>query len=670
MTQQKSKRIQGLFAVIIIFHHLSQMVSATWLPDSIRRPGLEFFVPVGYLMVSFFFFCSGYGLTKSMRSKEDYFDGFFVRRLNRVLFVTIIVDIAYIVLRIYKGILAFPPNPFSWYVYTLIILYTGFFIAYRKKTKASFAIMCGIVILYCAACHVLALGNWWFNSVPAFLAGIFIAERENEKSDIKRIVISAVIFAAAFFMGENIKTLAVSAHYVNYGVINGAVVLFQMLASIAFPLLCYYISFKTPGEDKGGKALFIIRKILSFLGGFTLEIYLVHGIFVNVFGPYFISGDVKSYYYIKNIPLYVLLVIVITLPLAFGIKKLFDVLEENYESLKVLNRFMKDLKKIVIVVLVIAVVATAGLGFRHSSDAKEARKQAEEYKDSNITMVDSAGEQIAVYTAGEGRNTAVLVSSGFIPGSTINLRPLADKLAEDYRVVIIDLPGTGFSPYKGNEPTADHYADVIKGTLDALGIQDNIILMPHYFAGVYCYKYISKYPQGLSGAVFINSIPVEIAPRLTDGTAKTKEEYEWTMSRALRSGRIMDRFKVMAGFADFDLVFFEDLFAGTDVKKYVPAMKEFVRENSMNEAHCAEVVKLYANCEEQKGFTLPDNIPVLFLMSSDIKYDDPYRIDWTKCYERMITNKERQTVTVIDNPYTIYRETKTVKKLIDGITGI
>ena len=105
MTQQKSKRIQGLFAVIIIFHHLSQMVSASWLPDSIRRPGLEFFVPVGYLMVSFFFFCSGYGLTKSLKTKDDYFDGFFVRRLNRVLFVTIIVDIAYIVLRIYKGIL-------------------------------------------------------------------------------------------------------------------------------------------------------------------------------------------------------------------------------------------------------------------------------------------------------------------------------------------------------------------------------------------------------------------------------------------------------------------------------------------------------------------------------------------------------------------------------------
>ena len=100
MTQQKTKRIQGLFAVLIIFHHLSQMVSAPWLPDSIRRPGLELFVPVGYLLVAFFFFSSGYGLTKSMRSKEDYFDEFFVRRLNRVLFVSIAVDIVYIVLRI------------------------------------------------------------------------------------------------------------------------------------------------------------------------------------------------------------------------------------------------------------------------------------------------------------------------------------------------------------------------------------------------------------------------------------------------------------------------------------------------------------------------------------------------------------------------------------------
>ena len=177
MTGLKSKRVQGLFAVLIVFHHLSQMVSASWLPDQYRQPGLEVFVPIGYLLVGFFFFCSGYGLTKSMRTKEYYFDEFFVRRLNRILFAAIFVDIFYVILRVYKDNMTFPLNPYSWYVFTIIILYTGFFLAYRKETKASFAIMYAWVLAYCVLGYVLALGNWWINSCPAFLVGIFMARR-------------------------------------------------------------------------------------------------------------------------------------------------------------------------------------------------------------------------------------------------------------------------------------------------------------------------------------------------------------------------------------------------------------------------------------------------------------------------------------------------------------
>lgn len=669
MTQQKTKRIQGLFAVLIIFHHLSQMVSAPWLPDSVRRPGLELFVPVGYLLVAFFFFSSGYGLAKSMRSKEDYFDEFFVRRLNRVLFVSIAVDIVYIVLRIYKQNLALPPNPFSWYVYTLIVLYAGFFLAYRKKTKASFAVMCLVVLIYCVVCYLLAFGNWWINSVPAFLIGIFMAGRKEERSDVKRIILSAAVFALMFFAGENIKNFAVSNGFSNYGVINSAVVFLQMISSAAFSLLCYYISFKTPSEDSGNTVLVILRKVLSFLGGITLEIYLIHGIFVNSFGPYFISNNVKPYYYIKNIPLYVLVVVALSIPLAFGLKKLFDVLSENYPALTVLNKFMSDLKRNLLILIALAVLVTVCFGIKHGRDASEARKQAEEYKNANITMVEADGEKIAVYKAGTGKETMVLISSGSFAGSTLNLRPLADKLAEDYSVVIIDLPGSGFSPYAGKELTADHYADVIKGTLDSLGIKDDIVLVPHYYAGLYCYRYISKYPEGLKGAVFIDSVPVEIGPRLAGSAVTSAEEYEWNASRSLRSEKLVKDFMVRTGYAEFELVFFDELFGGSDVKKYVPAMKYFILEGYMNEAGCKEIIKAYANCRDLKDFTLPADVPAVFLISSDNRYDNPYGINWTNCYKRMITNEKDQTIVTIDNSYVMYYSPKEIKRLTDAFMG-
>ncbi len=135
-----------------MFHHMGQMVSAPWVADSVRQPGLEVFVPIGYLLVSFFFFCSGYGLIKSLRTKEYYFVDFFVHRLNRILFVTIVTGFVYFLLRVYKNVVSFPLNPFSWYVFTIAILYVGFFLAYRKEGRASFPVMCAWVLAYSVIC--------------------------------------------------------------------------------------------------------------------------------------------------------------------------------------------------------------------------------------------------------------------------------------------------------------------------------------------------------------------------------------------------------------------------------------------------------------------------------------------------------------------------------------
>ena len=127
MSVKRSKRILGLFAVLIMMHHLGQKTSAFWVPATVRQHGLEVFVPIGYLLVSFFFFCSGYGLTKSMRAKEDYFKGFLVKRLNRILFTFLVTEIVWLFARISKEAVWLSLNPYSWFIYTIIILYVGFF---------------------------------------------------------------------------------------------------------------------------------------------------------------------------------------------------------------------------------------------------------------------------------------------------------------------------------------------------------------------------------------------------------------------------------------------------------------------------------------------------------------------------------------------------------------
>ena len=66
------------------------------------------------------------------------------------------------------------------------------------------------------------------------------------------------------------------------------------------------------------------NKLLEILGGLTLEIYLIHGIFVELFG-YDFCEIVPSITYIRNVGLYVLVVLACTVAGTF----LFHLLYKN-----------------------------------------------------------------------------------------------------------------------------------------------------------------------------------------------------------------------------------------------------------------------------------------------------------------------------------------------------
>jgi membrane-bound acyltransferase YfiQ involved in biofilm formation len=178
MSKKTSKRILGLFAILIMMHHLAQKTSAFWIPDVYRQPGLGAFVPIGYPVVSFFFFCSGYGLIKQLRKKEDYMNGFLIRRLNRLLLVFVLTQIIFLLVRFAFEAVDLPLNPYSWFVYTILILYVGFFLIYRKNRRTDLLFMALWILGYSVVCHILVTGNWWINTAPVFLLGIYAADHE------------------------------------------------------------------------------------------------------------------------------------------------------------------------------------------------------------------------------------------------------------------------------------------------------------------------------------------------------------------------------------------------------------------------------------------------------------------------------------------------------------
>ncbi|MBQ8633290.1 MAG: acyltransferase family protein, partial [Lachnospiraceae bacterium] len=95
----------------------------------------------------------------------------------------------------------------------------------------------------------------------------------------------------------------------------------QMLASCAFVFFVFMLGMKMK----------IGNKVLNFMGTITLEFYLIHGLFVELFGFNFVDAR-PAIHYIKNVALYVLVVLVLGLISAILLQKLHNLILGKYKK--------------------------------------------------------------------------------------------------------------------------------------------------------------------------------------------------------------------------------------------------------------------------------------------------------------------------------------------------
>ena len=89
----------------------------------------------------------------------------------------------------------------------------------------------------------------------------------------------------------------------------------QMLASCSFVFFVFI----------AGMKIKIGNRFLAFMGGLTLEFYLIHGLFIELFGFNFIDVA-KSIYYIKNVALFTAVVFILGLLSAVLLQKFHNLL--------------------------------------------------------------------------------------------------------------------------------------------------------------------------------------------------------------------------------------------------------------------------------------------------------------------------------------------------------
>lgn len=270
-SSEQCTAVKGLFAMTIVFHHLA---IAT---DSGRI--IPLFTHVGYLAVALFFFISGYGMMKKTMSDEHYLDGFVLKRVNKIVIPYAVViciywlaslptDNAYsakdVALSLING---YPIAENSWYIIVCLFMYAVFWLAAKvSKRKPAIIVLCEVIfcILWIPLAKQLNYGQWWYISNFALPIGMLWAMYEGR---ILALLSCAKKYAVTVILAFLLVVISFALTYfgdssIYYTVSSTAFVTF-------FAIVCMKLRLGNPA--------------LSFLGKISMEIYLIHGLFISMF---------------------------------------------------------------------------------------------------------------------------------------------------------------------------------------------------------------------------------------------------------------------------------------------------------------------------------------------------------------------------------------------------
>ncbi len=261
---------KGALALLIVYHHVAQRVYM----------GLAFGVlmRIGGMLVSMFFFYSGYGLMKSYLTQPDYRDTYLRRRLPAVLIpyllssgiywlayrtVGLHLSIPWLIEELsYGGLLV----RYSWYVAVIVVFYVGFyFLMFLHRNKAAMILGACVILMVCDAVFIHSeFPEFWYGTSHILIVGLLWASYEAQiqrfiKSHYWSVIMVCAAAVAALFFISRPYTWHVGR------ALRGMMYIF-------FVVLVATLSMKVS----------IGNKWLGFAGLLSFEIYLYQGLFSSV----------------------------------------------------------------------------------------------------------------------------------------------------------------------------------------------------------------------------------------------------------------------------------------------------------------------------------------------------------------------------------------------------
>ena len=321
----QTKALKGIFALVVIFHHL-------YGADISPLLGTAFFEELGFLAVGGFFLISGYGLTYGVSNKKNYLRGFFFTRILSIVIPYYVIDSVYVVIRylsegntdafrtyLKESILGLE----MWFVPVMVLLYVLFrlsFIGHEKRKNKLISpfiltfLTLAYVVLFTYTQHTavnLLYGCAWNDTVLCFVLGMWYCILKERISPILQDLYYVVTPVTALTFAMSFVAVMLLPAY-TWPTSPTRLVL-RSVAAVAFGALVLLISMKVRFGNR----------VVNLCGDLSFELYLSHAIFIKMFR--YGSVWIFSHYItldIKNDLLYIAAVLVSSLAASWVVHKI------------------------------------------------------------------------------------------------------------------------------------------------------------------------------------------------------------------------------------------------------------------------------------------------------------------------------------------------------------
>lgn len=215
-------------------------------------------------------------------------------------------------------------------------------------------------------------------------------------------------------------------------------------------------------------------------------------------------------------------------------------------------------------------------------------------------FVEIDGRNMNIYVEGDGDHTIVFMSGWGTESPIYDFRPLYSKLSDDYKCVVIEKFGYGFSDEIDGERDFDTILRQDREALEMMGIEGPFILCPHSLSGLEATLWAQKYPKEVEAIV---GLDMSVAKECFSNRSTVR------LNKAVKFSGI-NRF--MMTISDV-----EEGYTDTEWKQYTA----LVCRNMANDTVCHEDEAIDQVCEEINAAALPDTPTLQFISTYKSNYE-------------------------------------------------